>query len=240
MKSLGYCLLALALTSHAGAREWTDTTGQFRVQGELISVNDAKIRVRTPDGKILGCQLEQLSVDDQVYVKQIHATAPAGPRFADAVATPARAQQVLTAQSQASTVTPLDAPRLASTRALVSSVSQQDSAAASWPLKYVYTGHRGTFHLFIDKTPPGTQPGSGTANYHFQAWYLAKLTQVGTDTSYYYYAPQGGDPFIKQWAFSRYPDPCDHCYTVWYGLGTPDPKTFDWHIFEKDQRYRPW
>ena len=51
-----HCLLAassVALGQTNAAREWTDSTGQFKVTATLVEVKDGKAYLRTADGKTM-------------------------------------------------------------------------------------------------------------------------------------------------------------------------------------------
>ncbi len=49
----------------AGTRTWTDASGKFKVEAELISFEDGIVRLRRKDGKELSMPLEKLSDEDQ-------------------------------------------------------------------------------------------------------------------------------------------------------------------------------
>jgi hypothetical protein len=53
-----------------GVRTWSDTTGKFRIEGELVKVTDGKVELRRKDGQIVTVPLEKLSKEDQGYLAQ--------------------------------------------------------------------------------------------------------------------------------------------------------------------------
>lgn len=63
------------LLSSAVAREWTDSTGKFKVQADLIRVTDGKVELKKADGSLLKFPLEKLSKLDQEFLKSQESTA---------------------------------------------------------------------------------------------------------------------------------------------------------------------
>ena len=53
---------------NASAREWTDITGAFRIEAELVEYKDGVVRLRKTDGSIVSVPLAKLSKADQNYV----------------------------------------------------------------------------------------------------------------------------------------------------------------------------
>jgi len=49
-------------------REWSDSTGKFKIKGKLIGVTGNKITLERPDGKQLEIEVKKLSAADQKYV----------------------------------------------------------------------------------------------------------------------------------------------------------------------------
>jgi len=80
----------LSLVEIAGAREWTDATGQFRVEAELISAADGIVRLKKASGAIISVPVNKLSDTDREFVKQSQlppiavqpATQPVAPELA--------------------------------------------------------------------------------------------------------------------------------------------------------------
>ena len=67
-RTLAVSILAIAC-SLAAAREWTDSTGKFRVEAELVVVRSGKVILEKPDGTILTIPLDKLSAADQDFLK---------------------------------------------------------------------------------------------------------------------------------------------------------------------------
>lgn len=57
-------------SSLAAPREWTDGTGRFRVDAELVGVQDGKVLLKKPDGSEVSVPLEKLSEADRAFVAQ--------------------------------------------------------------------------------------------------------------------------------------------------------------------------
>jgi hypothetical protein len=57
--------------SAAPAREWSDATGKFKIQGELVAVRAGKVILEKADGKIISVPLEKLSAADQAFLKSL-------------------------------------------------------------------------------------------------------------------------------------------------------------------------
>ncbi len=53
-----------------GVRTWSDTTGKFRIEAELVKVADGKVELRRKDGQNVTVPLDKLSKDDQDYLAQ--------------------------------------------------------------------------------------------------------------------------------------------------------------------------
>ena len=54
----------------AKARTWTDATGQYKIEAELIDFENGQVQLRRADGKVINMPLEKLSVDDQLIVRE--------------------------------------------------------------------------------------------------------------------------------------------------------------------------
>lgn len=67
--------------AHAETRTWTNATG-IRIEAEYLgrsgSGEETKVRLKRADGKVFDYALAQLSEEDQEYVKNARASAPAG------------------------------------------------------------------------------------------------------------------------------------------------------------------
>jgi hypothetical protein len=55
------------------SRTWTDSTGRFKVDAELISVDDGKVNLRRADGRTLTIEQEKLSEADQEHLRGLQA-----------------------------------------------------------------------------------------------------------------------------------------------------------------------
>ena len=58
-------------TSSVTARTWTDKTGQFTTEAELIEVKDEKAFLKKADGQVIGIATSELSEVDQEYLKSL-------------------------------------------------------------------------------------------------------------------------------------------------------------------------
>ncbi|WP_425618961.1 SHD1 domain-containing protein [Anatilimnocola sp. NA78] len=54
----------------ANLRTWTNDTGEFKVEAELVSFEFDIVRLKRADGKILNLPIEKLSIDDQAMVRR--------------------------------------------------------------------------------------------------------------------------------------------------------------------------
>ena len=54
----------------AGARTWTDATGRFQVEAELVEIKEGKAQLKTAGGSVIAVPLERLSSADGEYVSQ--------------------------------------------------------------------------------------------------------------------------------------------------------------------------
>ena len=60
------------LASAAQAREWSDSTGKYKVTAELVDFDDATVVMRrVPDGELLAVPMDRLSKADQGYLKTV-------------------------------------------------------------------------------------------------------------------------------------------------------------------------
>ena len=60
----------LARSPAAETRTWTDSTGQHRIEAQLVDVRDGMVRLRKTDGLIVSMAADKLSSPDQQYLKQ--------------------------------------------------------------------------------------------------------------------------------------------------------------------------
>jgi hypothetical protein len=66
-------LAALYLAVCAGnglARTWTDSTGKFKIEAELVDVEDGKVRLKKDDGSIVTVPLIKLSAGDRAFLRR--------------------------------------------------------------------------------------------------------------------------------------------------------------------------
>lgn len=62
-------LAAMAPINAQDVREWTDSTGRFKINGSLIEVKDDVAYLRTDDGKTIKIPVNRLSKADQEFLK---------------------------------------------------------------------------------------------------------------------------------------------------------------------------
>ncbi len=79
-------LTALLLTSivwapAAMARKWTDASGVFSVEAELVDFKDGTVRLKKTDGKTISIRLKTLSEADQEFVESQADGESSGPRL---------------------------------------------------------------------------------------------------------------------------------------------------------------
>ena len=63
-------LLTSASVCDAQVRKWTDATGKYSVEAELVDFKDGQVRLRKPDGQVITVPLEKLRAADQEHVRQ--------------------------------------------------------------------------------------------------------------------------------------------------------------------------
>ena len=75
IRRAGLCLALMAVwllgTRAAWARKWTDSTGRFSLEAELVEVKAGKVRLRQANGRVLDVPLARLSVADRKYLQSI-------------------------------------------------------------------------------------------------------------------------------------------------------------------------
>lgn len=64
--------------SSASARTWTDSTGVFSLEAELLEVTDGKARLKKADGKIVSLAIDRLSEADRKFLKSPTKSSAAG------------------------------------------------------------------------------------------------------------------------------------------------------------------
>jgi hypothetical protein len=74
MKTIGTLLMmtsALSVASGAEVRTWTDVTGQFTVQAELVETTNQGVTLLRTNGKTLVMPLDKLSAEDRQYLENL-------------------------------------------------------------------------------------------------------------------------------------------------------------------------
>jgi hypothetical protein len=72
-------LFSVLFAGDADARLWTDATGSFSVEAELVAVVDGEVQLETSGGKVITVPIAKLSKDDQAYLESLSGL-PAAPR----------------------------------------------------------------------------------------------------------------------------------------------------------------
>ncbi|NQT13866.1 MAG: caspase family protein, partial [Planctomycetes bacterium] len=72
-------LLSLYLFNETAGREWTDTTGKYTVEAELVSFKDGTVRLKKQDGSVISLSLEKLSARDREYLTKQTRSVGGGP-----------------------------------------------------------------------------------------------------------------------------------------------------------------
>jgi hypothetical protein len=62
---------AVDLTSNSPVRRWSDATGKYHVNAELIGVENGKVQLKKSDGKVITIPLAKLSAQDQEALKKL-------------------------------------------------------------------------------------------------------------------------------------------------------------------------
>jgi len=61
-------LQAAEVAKQVTSRVWTDSTGKFKIEAELVEILDDKVRLKKKDGQELTVPVNRLSVADQTFV----------------------------------------------------------------------------------------------------------------------------------------------------------------------------
>lgn len=64
-------LLLVALSTSTAAREWSDITGNFRVEAELVAVRGDSVRLRRGDGRVISVPINKLSDRDRRHLQSL-------------------------------------------------------------------------------------------------------------------------------------------------------------------------
>ena len=107
MRTASFAFFGLILLIAADgvlAREWSDASGKFKIQAELVAVRAGKAILEKPDGTILSVPVDKLSVADQEFLKAQARPRPAAPAIEaarPAATPPLPAAAPITAQGEA-------------------------------------------------------------------------------------------------------------------------------------------
>ena len=75
MRRLLFCIALmpslLVIAPVTSAREWTDTTGGFSVEAELVEVKDDKVSLKKPSGQVVAVPIAKLSKGDREYIASL-------------------------------------------------------------------------------------------------------------------------------------------------------------------------
>ena len=64
-------VLLLVVASPVLARKWTDISGEFSVEAELVEAKDGNVQLKRSDGKIISVPVSKLSKADLDYLASI-------------------------------------------------------------------------------------------------------------------------------------------------------------------------
>ena len=75
-KIVGTALLACVLIAQAAtARTWTDVTGKFTIEADLVAVEGEQVRLKKTDGTIVTLPINKLSLADRRFLQAPESTA---------------------------------------------------------------------------------------------------------------------------------------------------------------------
>jgi len=76
-------LLYLAMSSTVWSRTWTDTSGRYTIEADLVEIKDGKAVLKKADGEVVAVPIDRLSRDDRQYLASLRqpdsAAAPTPP-----------------------------------------------------------------------------------------------------------------------------------------------------------------
>ena len=72
--SIAAVVVLAVFTPIAFARTWTDSTGKYTVEAELLDFKDGNVQLKKEDGKTVNVPIEKLSDTDQEYVCKLKPT----------------------------------------------------------------------------------------------------------------------------------------------------------------------
>src|SRR5262245_30166152 len=76
--TVALCFLGV-FSAGADGREWTDASGKFRIEAELVAVRNGKVILEKADGSVITVPLDKLSTADQEFLKAKENPPPATP-----------------------------------------------------------------------------------------------------------------------------------------------------------------
>ena len=95
IRAMAVAMLWLAaVASAAETRKWTDASGKFAIEAELVQVADGKVTLKRADGELVTVPIETLSAADQAFLR----ARPAKPAAGEAEALRGRTDSKLKAQ----------------------------------------------------------------------------------------------------------------------------------------------
>ncbi len=68
-------VLALAFSQQLQARQWSDISGRYKVDADLIAINDDVVVLKTKDSRLIAVEISQLSKPDQEFLRSEEAGA---------------------------------------------------------------------------------------------------------------------------------------------------------------------
>ncbi len=72
-----FCLLSLR---PALSREWTDSSGTYKIEADLVKLDGETVHLKKPDGAIIKVPVDKLCDDDRTFVRQQTAAPVAAPK----------------------------------------------------------------------------------------------------------------------------------------------------------------
>ena len=64
-------VVLLVFASEVHGRIWTDRSGEFKIEAELLDTSNGKVRLKKNNGNKVTVPIEKLSEADQAYLKQL-------------------------------------------------------------------------------------------------------------------------------------------------------------------------
>jgi hypothetical protein len=66
---IGLFLMSMGASASLSARTWTDATGRFKVDADLIAINDDVVVLKSKSGRLIAVEIAQLSPGDQDFLR---------------------------------------------------------------------------------------------------------------------------------------------------------------------------